>query len=92
MELPVTVLSKLEHRVVICYLTARGESASTINRQLAEVYGNTVTYNVVKRWCRSFLKGRTSLVNDERSTLRNWTEISALNNKIDFTFLRRFNF
>ncbi len=77
MELPVAVSSKLEHRVVIRYLTACGEFASAIYRQLEEVYGDAVTYDVVKRWRRSFLKGRTSLV-DDKSTLRNWTEIFSL--------------
>ncbi len=67
MEVPVTVSSKLEHRAVIHYLTACGKSASTIYRQLAEVYDNAVTYDVVKKWCPSFLKGRTSLADDEHS-------------------------
>ncbi len=67
MELPVTVSSKLEHHTVIRYLTMRGESASAIYQQLAEVYGDTVTSDVVKRWCRSFLEGGTSLEDDERS-------------------------
>ncbi len=49
MELPVAVLSKLEHRAVIHYLTACGESASATYRQLAEIYGDAVTYDVVKR-------------------------------------------
>ncbi len=66
-ELPVAVSSKLEHHTVICYLTMRGESASAIYRQLAEVYGDAVTYDVVNRWCRSFLEGQTSLADDERS-------------------------
>ncbi len=78
MELPVAVSSKLEHRAVICYLTARGESANAIYRQLAEVYGDAVTYDVVKRWRHSFFEGRTSLADDERSTLRNWTKNSSL--------------
>ncbi len=77
MELPVAVSSKLEHHTVIRYLIAHGESANAIYRQLVEVYGDAVTYDVVKRWRRSFLKGRTSLADDE-STLRNWTEISSL--------------
>ncbi len=67
MELPVTVSSKLEHRAVIRYLTACGESASAIYQQLAEVYGDAVRYSVVKRWFRSFLEGRTSLVDNECS-------------------------
>ncbi len=67
MELPVAVSSKLEHRTVIRYLTTRGEFASAIYRQLAEVYDDTVMYDVVKKWHRSFLEGRTSLVDDERS-------------------------
>ncbi len=67
MELPVAVLSKLEHCAVIRYLTVHGESASAIYWQLAEVYGDAVMYDVVKRWCRSFLEGRMSLVDDERS-------------------------
>ncbi len=78
MELPITVSFKLEHRAVIRYLTAHGESASAFYRQLVEVYGEAVMYNVVKRWHRSFLEGRTSLMDDEHSTLRNWTEISSL--------------
>ncbi len=78
MELPFAVSSKLEHRTVIRYLTAHGESASAIYRQLAEVYGDAVMYDVMKRWRRSFLEGRTSLVDDECITLRNWTEISSL--------------
>ncbi len=67
MELPVTVPSKLEHHAVIGYLTTRGESANAIYRQLVEVYGDAVTYDVVKRWRHSFLEGRTSLADDERS-------------------------
>ncbi len=66
-ELPVAVSFKLEHPAVIHYLTTRGESSSAIYRQLAEVYSDTVTYDVVKRWHRSFLEGRMSLVDDERS-------------------------
>ncbi len=77
MKLPVAVSSKLEHLTVIRYLTARGESASAIYWQLVEVYSDAVTYNVVKRWRRSFPEGRPSLVDDE-STLQNWTEISLL--------------
>ncbi len=77
MKLRVTVSFKLEHHTVICYLKACGESASAIYRLLAEVYDDAVTYDVVKRWRRSFLEGWTSLVDDE-STLRNWTEISSL--------------
>ncbi len=77
MELPIAVSSKLEHHAVICYLTAHGEYASAINQQLVEVYGDAVTYDVVKRWRRSFLEGQTSLADDE-STLWNWTEISSL--------------
>ncbi len=65
MELPVAVSSKLEHHAVIHYLTVRGESASAIYRQLTEIYGDAVTYNVVKRWRCSFLEGRTSLADDE---------------------------
>ncbi len=67
MEPPVAVSSKLEHRTVNRYLTAHGESASAIYRQLGEVYGDAVTYDVVKRWHRSFLEGRMSLADDERS-------------------------
>ncbi len=67
MELPVAVLSKLEHCAVIRYLTARGESASAIYRQLAEVYSDAVTYDMVKRWCHSFFEGRTSLADDKHS-------------------------
>ncbi len=77
MDLPVAVSSKLEHHTVIRYLTTCGESASAIYRQLAEVYGDAITYDVVKRWRCSFLKGRTSLADDE-ITLQNWTEISSL--------------
>ncbi len=77
MELPVAVSSKLEHRSVIHYLTTCGESASAIYRQLAKVYSDAVMYDVVERWRRSFLEGRTSLAENE-STLRNWTEISSL--------------
>ncbi len=67
MELPVAVSFKLEHRTVIRYLTVHGESASAIYRQLVEVYSDAVTYDVVKRWCRSFLEGQTSLADDEGS-------------------------
>ncbi len=67
MKLPVTVSTKLEHHAVIRYLTMHGESASAIYRQLAEVYGNAVMYDVVKRWRRSFLEGRTSLADDDRN-------------------------
>ncbi len=70
MQLPVAVSSKLEHHTVIRYFTGRGESASAIYQQLVEVYGDTVMYNVVKRWRHSFLGGRTSLADDE-STLQN---------------------
>ncbi len=78
MELLITVLSKLEHRAVILYLTARGESASAIF-QPAEVYGNTVTYDVVKRWRRSFLEGRTSLADDEHSGRQSVITEDAIN-------------
>ncbi len=66
-ELPIAVSSKLEHRTVIRYLTAHGESPSAIYWQLAEVYSDVVMYDVVKRWRCLFLEGRTSLADDERS-------------------------
>ncbi len=66
MELSVAVSSKVKHHTVIRYLTVYGESTSAIYRQLAEVYGNAVKYDVAKRWHRSF-EGRTSLADDERS-------------------------
>ncbi len=70
MELPVTVSSKLEHHAVIRYLTTCGESASAIYRQLVEVYSDTVTYDVVKRWRHSFLEGRTSFADDDERSGR----------------------
>ncbi len=53
-ELLIVVSSKFEHRTVIHYLTACGESASAIYGQLAEVYGDAVTYVVVKRWSLAY--------------------------------------
>ncbi len=40
---------KLEHRTVIGYFTALGHTASDIYVKIMEVYGNSISYNIVKR-------------------------------------------
>ncbi len=61
MNLPLAVSSEFEVRAVIHYHTAKEEDASAIHRCIAEVYGNVMSVEMVCRWCRQFLEGRTDI-------------------------------
>ncbi len=69
MERLLAVSSKYEYLAVIRYYTVLNDSARDINTNLTEVYGNAVSYDIVKRWRRLFLNGCTEL-NDEMRTGR----------------------
>ncbi len=65
MELPVGRVSKCVIRSVILFLTAKNETASSIYRQLVEVFGeNVITVQHVRKWRREFVSGRRE-VHDE---------------------------
>ncbi len=61
MNLLLAISSKFEVCAVIRYHTAKGEDASAIHRRPVEVYGNVMSVEMVRRWCRQFLEGRTDI-------------------------------
>ncbi|KAK7575531.1 hypothetical protein V9T40_011817 [Parthenolecanium corni] len=68
MEVPVSVYTNFEIRATIRFLTARGETAIKIYRQLCETYGEgCLDISRVRRWRRQFIEGRTSVDDEARS-------------------------
>ena len=59
---------KIEHRAVIKFLTLENVSPSDIVQRMQNVYGQaSPSYATVKRWAAEFKRGRTSLLDDQRS-------------------------
>ncbi len=68
MELPLENTSVNDQRAVIQFLFAKGEKPANIYRELVLVYGHTcLDESSVRRWCRAFKEGRTSIENEKRS-------------------------
>ena len=62
--------SRVEQRAVIRFIWAKGLSTAEIHNEMQPVYGHKCfNLSVVKRWCRKFSNGRTSLVDNKRSGL-----------------------
>jgi histone-lysine N-methyltransferase SETMAR len=60
--------SRVEQRAVIRFFWAKGLSTAEIHNEMQPVYGHKCfNLSVVKRWCRKFSNGRTSLVDNKRS-------------------------
>ena len=60
--------SRVEQRAVIRFFWAKGLSTAEIHNEMQPVYGHKCfNLSVVKRWCRKFFNGRTSLVDNKRS-------------------------
>ncbi|PSN39792.1 hypothetical protein C0J52_19453 [Blattella germanica] len=56
-----------EVRTAIRYEWARGSRANEIHRRLVKVYGpDVMSKQMVRRWCRQFRDGRTSVADDIR--------------------------
>ncbi|GFW01663.1 histone-lysine N-methyltransferase SETMAR [Trichonephila clavipes] len=60
--------SRLEVRAVIQFLWANNVSASDINSQIEEVYGEeAMSIQHVAKWCQSFQSGRQDIENHNMS-------------------------
>ena len=60
--------SVIEQRAVIRYLCAKGEKPAKIHQELVLVYGEScLDDSSVRRWCRAFKEGKTSIENEARS-------------------------
>jgi transposase len=60
--------SRVEQRAVIRFFWAKGLSTAEIHNEMQPVYGHKCfNLSVIKRWCRKFSNGRTSLVDNKRS-------------------------
>ncbi|XP_020296620.1 putative uncharacterized protein FLJ37770 [Pseudomyrmex gracilis] len=61
-------MEKIEYRAVIKYLFLKGNTPTQIKNELDVVYGDSApSFTTVKFWAAEFKRGRTSLVDDERS-------------------------
>lgn len=68
METPLVPTADCEIRAVIRFLTAKNKNASEIHRELCSVYGeNVMSRPMVSRWRQSFIDGRKSLHDEQRS-------------------------
>lgn len=68
MELPLTPTADCEVRSVIRFLTAKNKNATEIHRELCSVYGeNVMSRPMVSRWRQSFIEGRTTTHDEQRS-------------------------
>ena len=91
-ETPLRFAASCEIRGVICFLTAKNESAVEIHRQLCSVYGEDVmSVQMVRRWRTMFTEGRENYHDDERSgrpaTSRQADAIAAVRDVIDKQFM-----
>ncbi len=64
LKLPLPISSKFKHSAVIRYFTTLGYIARDIYTEMREVYGNLISYNIVKRWCCEFLNGCTKIMDE----------------------------
>jgi len=61
-------MEKIEYRAVIKYLFLKGNTPTQIKNELDVVYGDSApSFTTVKFWAAEFKRGRTSLIDDERS-------------------------
>ena len=54
-------------RSVIRYLSAKGVNAVEFHRNICEVYGQTMSDGMVRKWVRAFKDGRKNVHDEERS-------------------------
>lgn len=68
METPLAPTADCEVRAVIRFLTAKHKNPTEIHRELCSVYGEDVMSRpMVSRWRKSFIEGRTTLHDEQRS-------------------------
>ena len=68
MELSLTPAAICELRSVIRFLTAKNKNATEIHRELCSVYGeNIMSRSMVSRWRQTFIEGRTTTHDEQRS-------------------------
>ncbi len=63
LELPLSILSKLG---TLRYFIALGHTASDIYAKMMEVYGNSMSYDIVKWWHGKFLNDCMDIVDEPR--------------------------
>lgn len=63
-----TMLTKIEHRAVIKFLTKQGKSQKTIHEEMRAVYQESApSLSTVQKWSSEFKRGRESIEDDPRS-------------------------
>ncbi len=64
MELTLPISSKLKRHTVISYFPVLAHTFSDIYAKMKVMYGNSISYDVVKRWHHKFLNGHMETVDE----------------------------
>ncbi len=74
MELPIVCVSVYIPRSIILFLHGQNISPIEIHRQLTLIFGNIMTIQHVRKWCREFSEGRRDMHDAVQSGRRASTE------------------